>query len=67
MTDQPPHPERPREPVAVMPRTIAPDDPRIDVLLPELERRLRPVCATMPEEAFQAMLRDVARTRLRWG
>ena len=46
---------------------VAPDDPRIDALVPELARRLRPVCDSMPDATFDAMVRDIARTRLRWG
>ena len=37
-----------------------------DALVPELVRRLRSVCSAMPDDTFEAMIRDIACTRLRW-
>src|SRR5688572_3961018 len=62
MTDQATPARGPRATPLLPPFAVAPDDPRVDALLPELERRLRPVFATMPEDAFRAMFRDIALT-----
>ena len=49
------------------PYAVGPDDPRLVVLRREAAARLRPVCAGMPAEAFEALVRDVAAFRLRWA
>jgi hypothetical protein len=61
-----PRGSEPIPPAPLPPFDVPPDDPRIDALTPELARRLRPVCVSMPAEQFDAMLREIARTRLRW-
>lgn len=43
-----------------------PDDPRLLVIRAEVAERLRPVCAEMPDEVFELLVRDVAAFRLRW-
>jgi hypothetical protein len=50
-----------------VPLDIAEDDPRIPALAAEIAERLRAVCREMPEPAFTAMTRAIARTKLRWG
>lgn len=42
------------------------DDPRLPALRDEVARRLRTVCADMPPDAFDALVLDVVRFRLRW-
>ena len=49
------------------PYPFAPDDPRLAVLRREAAARLRRVCAGMPDDAFEALVRDVAAFRLRWS
>ncbi len=44
-----------------------PDDPRLPAIRAEVAERLRPVCAEMPDDAFELLLRDVAAFRLRWA
>ena len=49
------------------PYAFTPDDPRLVALRREVAARLRPVCADMPAEAFELLVRDVAAFRLRWA
>jgi hypothetical protein len=49
------------------PFNIAEDDPRIPALAAVIAERLRPLRREMPEPAFTAMTRAIARTKLRWG
>ena len=44
-----------------------PDDPRLPAIRAEVAERLRPVCAEMPDDAFELLVRDVAAFRLRWA
>jgi hypothetical protein len=43
-----------------------PDDPRLPAIRAEVAERLRPVCAAMPDDVFELLVRDVAAFRLRW-
>ena len=43
-----------------------PDDPRLPAIAGDVARRLRAVCAGMPPDAFDALVLDIARFRLRW-
>ncbi len=49
------------------PYAVAADDPRLALLRREAAARLRHVCAGMPDDAFEALVRDVAAFRLRWS
>jgi hypothetical protein len=57
---------RSRRAPAEPPYEVAENDPRIEPLVPEIARRLRALCATMPPEEFDRLVRSIARTRLRW-
>ena len=49
------------------PHAVAPDDPRLPALRRDAAARLRPVCAGMPDDSFEALVRQVATFRLRWA
>jgi hypothetical protein len=61
-------PEPPNGPVD---RPSTPDpsatDPRFAALLAEVAGRLHASCATMPPDAFQALVANIARLKLRWS
>ena len=42
-------------------------DPRLEPLLADLRARLRPVLGDMPPDAFEALVREIAETKLRWA
>ena len=44
-----------------------PDGPRLPAIRAEVAERLRPVCAEMPDDAFELLVRDVVAFRLRWA
>ena len=50
-----------------VPYQLQPDDPRLPAIRAKVAERLRPVCAEMPDDAFELLLRDVAAFRLRWA
>ena len=42
------------------------DDPRVRAVAADVARRLRTGCGDMPADAFDALVLDIARFRLRW-
>jgi hypothetical protein len=50
-----------------VPYHFEPNDPRLPAIRAEVAERLRPVCAAMPADAFERLVRDVAAFRLRWA
>jgi hypothetical protein len=42
-------------------------DPRFAQLVADLAERLRPACAQWDEDAFETLVRRIARLKLRWG
>ena len=42
-------------------------DPRFPLLVAQVADRLRPVCRDWDESRFQALVRQVARVKVRWG
>ena len=60
-------PRRLLRPDSGPPYEIAESDPRISREAEEIARRLRPLYPNMPDTEFAAMMRSLARTKLRWG
>ena len=44
-----------------------PDDPRLAPVVADLRARLALVCAHLPAESFDALVRRIAHTKLRWA
>ena len=42
-------------------------DPRFALLVAQIAQRLRPVCAGWDEPRFQALVQQIARTKVQWG
>jgi hypothetical protein len=42
-------------------------DPRVQLLVQRITKRLRPVCAGWEEDRFQTLVQKIARMRVRWG
>ena len=49
------------------PYAFASDDPRLATLRRDAAARLRPVCADMADDSFDALVGKVAAFRLRWA
>ena len=49
------------------PYAIASDDPRLATLRCDAAARLRPVCAGMADDSFEALVGKVAAFQLRWA
>jgi hypothetical protein len=49
-----------------MPDHAPPRPPRLERLVQDIARRLRPVCSSMPREEFEAMVRTIAERTYRW-
>jgi hypothetical protein len=58
-----PPPEDPRAPGD----DDAAADARMRLLLADLRRRLRPACPGWSEDAFEALVREIAVRKARWG
>ena len=43
-----------------------PGDARLPAVVADLRRRLHPVCRDWDEGAFESLIREVARRKLRW-
>jgi hypothetical protein len=65
MSDQPTL--SPRRVPGGAPYQVADTDQRLPALAAEVAQRLRPLCGTMPEAEFEALVRAVALRKLRWG
>lgn len=62
----PPHAPPPRAHTARIGAHVEPEV-RLARLVTEVGARLRPVCSAMPPAEFDALVRDIARMKLRWS
>ncbi|MEP6906334.1 MAG: hypothetical protein ABI875_09615 [Gemmatimonadales bacterium] len=46
---------------------MADSEPNFDLLERDIAARLKPVCAEMSDEEFAALVRDIARVKLKYG
>ena len=69
MHPAPATPSAPPSPVHVGLHSGAHVEPeaRLARLVAEIGARLRPVCSAMPPAEFDALVRDIARMKLRWS
>lgn len=45
---------------------IGPDDPRLAPVVADVRERLAHVCAHLPADSFDVLVRRIAQTKLRW-